>query len=238
MMSPATFEKTPCLTASIADLDLQTMEWFVSRALNGRATALPQASNPEKLLTHLELWREDHPTNGAILLFGRPNHPLPKSYTVKCSRFANSLPAKKPSKRVSVKGTLFDLVDGTLDFLQPSADAAFKLPGEVLREAIVNAVVHRDYTDERQIEVTATPDLIEIWNPGRLTPSLTVDMLRRPHQSIARNPQLSHCLYLSRYTERVGTGTRDMIMTTRGVGLPVPSYEVRDEGFLISFRAQ
>ena len=54
-------------------------------------------------------------------------------------------------------------------------------------------------------------DRLEIWNPGTLPASLTLEKLRQPHGSVPANPLLAEPLYLAKYIERMGTGTGDMI---------------------------
>lgn len=69
---------------------------------------------------------------------------------------------------------------------------------------------------------------MEIWNPGGLPPSLTLEKLRHPHGSVPRNPLLAEPLYLTKYIERMGTGTGDMIRRCREVGLPEPEFSISD----------
>jgi len=52
----------------------------------------------------------------------------------------------------------------------------------------VNAVTHRDYASNASVQVMLFADRLEVWNPGELPPSLTLDELRQPHASIPRNP--------------------------------------------------
>lgn len=51
----------------------------------------------------------------------------------------------------------------------------------MIREAIVNAVAHRDYTSDGFVQVIVFSDRVEIWNPGRLPAGLSEDDLRHPH---------------------------------------------------------
>lgn len=187
-------------------------------------------------MTQLNLLVDGHPSNAAILLFGRKPQAFFRTATVKCQRSPGGEKSKRPTSSKVFKGTVFHLVDETLDFTLSSASGGnqFEIPVDVVREAIVNSVAHRDYTTSANIEVSVFDDRLEIWNPGTPPPSLTIDALRRPHDSLPRNPLIAKCLYLARYSERIGTGTRDMIMTTRGVGLPVPQFAIRNNGFLIS----
>jgi predicted HTH transcriptional regulator len=108
----------------------------------------------------------------------------------------------------------------------------YEIPVEVVSEAIVNAVAHRDYTSNGSVQVMLFADRLEVWNPGTLPPSLTVEMLRQPHGSFPTNPLLAEPLYLAAYIERMGTGTGDMIRRCREAGLPEPEFSVAD-GFRV-----
>ncbi|WP_301663496.1 ATP-binding protein [Methanoculleus frigidifontis] len=71
-------------------------------------------------------------------------------------------------------------------------------------------------------------DRLEVWNPGRLPPSLTLEKLRQAHGSVPGNPLLAEPMYLTGYIERMGTGTRDMIRRCTEAGLPEPEFGVSD----------
>lgn len=94
-------------------------------------------------------------------------------------------------------GTVFDLVDDAVDFVLskialsvgtreagPQAPVRYEIPKEVVAEAIVNAVAHRDYTSNGSVQVMLFADRLEIWNPGALPPSLTLEKLRVAHGSV------------------------------------------------------
>jgi ATP-dependent DNA helicase RecG len=98
------------------------------------------------------------------------------------------------------------------------------LPREVVAEAIVNAVVYRDYTSNASVQVMLFADRLGIWNPGELPPSLTINDLRIPHASIPRNPMIAEPMFLARYVEKAGTGILDMIARCREAGLPAPEF--------------
>lgn len=104
-----------------------------------------------------------------------------------------------------------------------------------IREAIVNAVSHRDYTSNGSVQVMLFSDRLEVWNPGTLSPPLTLAKLRKPHGSVPWNPLLAEPLYLTRYIERMGTGTGDMIKRCRDVGLDEPEFALTD-GFVVTIR--
>ena len=104
-----------------------------------------------------------------------------------------------------------------------------------MSEAVVNAVAHRDYADNASVQVMLFADRLEIRNPGRLPPPLTLEKLRVAHSSVPANPLLAESLYLAEYIERMGTGTLDMIRRCADAGLPEPEFAVAD-GFVATIR--
>ena len=240
------FDAAPCPKATLADLNTVLMAAFVARARSARALPLTPEATPTELLTHLNLLDEGRPTHAAVLLFGRKPQSFLRSSSVKCAHFQGTEVTKPiPSSQV-YKGTVFELIDQAVDFIIPritpaagtrkqrtAAPAPYKIPSEVVRESIVNAVAHRDYTSDSCVQVRLFADRLEVWNPGVLLPPLTLERLGRPHESVPRNRLLAYSLYLARYTERMGTGTRDMIMGCRGAGLPLPEFALND-GFLVT----
>jgi ATP-dependent DNA helicase RecG len=68
----------------------------------------------------------------------------------------------------------------------------------VVREAIVNAVAHRDYASAASVQVSVFADRVEVWNPGMLPPPLTPERLREPHSSLPRNARICEALFLAR----------------------------------------
>ena len=234
--------------ATLDDLDAEGIARFVRHARKARNFPLPAETEPAEVLTHLNLLDDGQPTNAAILLFGK--HPqrfcLPSE--VKCAHFHGTEVAKPiPSYQV-YKGTAFQLVDQAIDFVMskinahvgtrehgPQAPVTYEIPREVVAEAIVNAVAHRDYESNGSVQVMLFADRLEITNPGRLPKALTLEDLRRPHNSIPGNPLLAESLYLTKYIERMGTGTRDMIRLCTAAGLPEPVFHLAD-GFVTTIR--
>lgn len=242
------FDAAPCPAATLADLDPERMTWFLREARRARAFPLSEQATPEELLTHLNLLNAGRPTHAAVLLFGRQPQRFLLSSEIKCAHFHGTQVAKPiPSYQV-YKGTVFQLVDAAVDFVlaklalavgtraeSNQAPVAYEIPPEVVREAIVNAVAHRDYTSNGSVQVMLFSDRLEVWNPGTLPPSLTLQNLREPHGSVPANPLVAEPLYLTKYIERMGTGTRDMIRRCRDLGLPEPAFTVTD-GFVITLR--
>ena len=111
------------------------------------------------------------------------------------------------------------------------APVRYEIPPEVVREAIVNAVAHRDYTSAGAVQVSVFADRVEVWNPGALPSPLTTESLRHPHGSIPRNHRLCDALFLARYIEKYGTGTLMMIRESLAHSLPEPDFAQRGGEF-------
>ncbi len=238
------FDAAQCHGATLDDLDTPAMYRFVRTARRARQLPLPEETPPEDLLRHLNLLRRGRLTNAAVLLFAREPQKFLIASEVKCAHFHGREVAKPiPSYQV-YKGTVFDLVEQAAGFVlsridltigtrseRVQAPVTYEIPKEVVTEAIVNAVVHRDYTDNSSVQVMLYSDRLEILNSGRLPPPLTVERLRVAHPSVPRNPLLAEPMYLLRYIEKMGTGTVDMFRRCAEASLPEPEFDV-STGFL------
>ncbi len=238
------FDAAPCGNAGMNDLDSERMAQFIRTARRVRQFPLPEGTPPPQLLEHLNLLNGDRVTNAAVLLFGKKPQRYLISSEIRCAHFHGTEVAKPiPSYQV-YKGTAFDLVDQATDFVlskinrsigtratSARAPRTYEIPVEVVTEAVVNAVAHRDYADKGSVQVMLFSDRLEVRNPGRLPPPLTLDKLREAHRSVPANPLLAESLYLMDYIERMGTGTLDMIRRCVAHGLPEPEFAVTD-GFV------
>jgi predicted HTH transcriptional regulator len=231
------FEEQPCPDATLDDLDAKAVAAFTRRAREERQFPLAEGAALTDVLTHLNLLLNGQPTKAAVLLFGRnPQRFLP-SAEVRCMHFHGTEVARPvPFYRI-FKGNLFDQVDMAHDFVMSKlnrsvgtraesaqAPVRYEIPPDVVREAIVNAIAHRDYASAAAVQVSVFADRFEVWNPGQLPPPLTPEKLRHPHSSIARNHRVCETLFLARYIEKFGTGTLMMIRECRAHDLPEPDF--------------
>ena len=243
------FDASPC-EATLDDLDEEHLRSFLHTARSARELPLPANGRLGDVLEHLGLLRSEGLTNAAVLLFGKDPQRFFISSEVTCAHFHGTAVAKPMPSHQVYRGTVFNMVDRAVAFVlgriarsvgtraeSTQAPVKCEIPIEVVREAIVNAVAHRDYTENGSVQVMLFSDRLEIWNPGRLPPPLTPAKLRGPHRSIPANPLLADGLYLTKYIERIGTGTVDMIERCREAGLPEPEFDVTDE-FIVRIHRQ
>jgi predicted HTH transcriptional regulator len=241
------FDTSPCADATLHHLSRKRVEWFLDTARRERAFPLKQNTSTQALLTHLNLLEQGRPTHAAVLLFGANPQRFHRTAETKCIH-CHGTEYRRPFASLQVYGgDLFEQADQSLDFVLGkinraigtravgiTAPATYELPPDAIGEAIINAIAHRDYYSNASVEVRLFADRLEVWNPGRLPDTLTLDSLRGDHPSVPYNPLVAEPLYLTRYIERVGSGTQAMIELCKDAGLPEPQFEQRGGFFVVT----
>ena len=165
-----------------------------------------------------------------------------------CVLYRDTLGVGGYADRKIITGTIQELIDETEAFLSQHVPVEGRIEGwkridlpdyplEALREAVVNAAIHRDYTRRGEsIRVFYYADRIEVHSPGLLLPGVTVEQMRRGEvTSKLRNPILAGLLRdIPGYMERVGSGIRLMLEETKQMGLPPPQFREMSE-FVVTF---
>ena len=232
--------------ARIEDLDKNKIRWFVGLAREKRRFPLQYSEeNVHTILSSLHLITEDDGvTNAALLLFAKDVQKWFPSAVVKCAQFYGKRMEKPILSQQIYDGNVFEAVDRAVDFvlsridahvgertISAQVDVSYELPVQAVTEAIVNAVVHRDYASTGSVQVMLFRDRLEVWNPGRLPQGITIIKLSGEHQSIPVNPLLARPVYLAGYIEQLGTGTTDLISRCVNLGLRHPEFR-QDESFV------
>ncbi len=239
--------------ASMKDIDLKKVEDYLNHR-SGRSRQSGRFESSEEVLRGIDCATitskgEMVPTNAGILFFGYdPQHHIPQSEVV-CVLHGDELGIGGYLDRKIITGTLQELIDETEIFLKKQIAVGARIEGwkridfpeypiEALREAVVNAVVHRDYTRiGESIRVFYYSDRIEIHNPGLLLPGITVEQLERGEAPSRLRNQISANLLrdVPGYMERIGSGIKLMIRETRRLGLPPPQFREMSE-VVVTFR--
>lgn len=235
------FETLPCRDASLADLSEQLIAAYVSQrqATSGR----PLGLSHEEMLRSLGCLVEQNgkwtPTHAGIMLFAEDPQRFISQTEVACVRFKGADVVSYVDRR-DLRGPLYQLVDDAEQFIYRHMKVGRRIEGFVgveyreypqaaVREAIVNAVVHRDYGRRGQrIRIFMFDDRIEVYSPGTLPPGVSLEKMRRLEpQSVLRNPTIVGVLrdLGSQYIERLGTGVRRMAAAMETQGLPKPQFE-------------
>ncbi len=233
-------------SAQLADIDEAALGKFLRRALAERRLEIDSALPFAELLDKLELRQEEQLTYAAALLFAKEPQRFALQSEVRCARFKGTESLVFIDMKV-LRGNVVELIDNAekfvmnhirlaaeiVDFLR---EEKWEYPLDAIREALTNAVCHRDYFSTANVHVSIYDDRLEVWNPGALPPELTIEALKRPHNSIPRNPLIARALFLIKYIEHWGTGTERIIKETLAHGLPEPEFSLRDGGLLVVFK--
>lgn len=236
-----------CEEARLKDIDEEKVRWFLREARRQRGLKIPEDTSLDDGLMRLKLLQDGKLTNAALLLFGREPEFIQSE--VKCIRFDGNKPVKPYIDFQTIEGNAFDLVDKAEDFvLRNIKKAIWLVPGQIqreekhdyppgaIREAIVNAVVHRDYSSPSKVQVRVFNGYMEVWNPGKLPEGWTIEKLKRKHESIPKNPLLFKQFFWVKYVEDVGGGTLDMINECENWGIPEPDFEDTGTAIVVTFR--
>lgn len=148
----------------------------------------------------------------------------------------------------TIHGNLFEQVEKTIDLLFTkyiramisyegiSRVETYEYPVAALREALLNAVAHKDYAGCTPIQIKVYADRIRIWNEGQLPENWTVDKLMHEHSSRPYNPDIANAFFRSGYVESWGRGIEIMTEQCSLAKLPPPTITNEGSDFLIVFR--
>lgn len=232
---------------TIDSIDAAKVEDFFRRARTAKKLTIPPDADAKWLLDKLDAVTEEGKiSNAAVLLFAKDPQRKFLSSEVKCLQYwGREVERPIPSYKI-FHGGLIDMIEEALAFVmsridhevgEPSgsgvAPGRDELPELAVREAIVNAVCHRDYVDNGSVQVMLFSDRLEIINPGTLPKGWTADKLLRTHDSKARNLALAQALNWAGYVEKSGNGTESIVRRCLEIGLPMPEYHPDNVDFKI-----
>ena len=233
----------PVERVSLQSLDQTKIEEYLSRKKHERPNLASMSEQQQYELTGIT--RDGQVTMTALLLFGL----YPQAYYPQLSIIATCVPAEEmgildasgnrftDTKRI--EGTLPDMLDGALAFVRANMRVATKIdpktgersdfpqyPMDAVREAVLNALVHRDYsfhTEGMPIQLVMYTNRIEITNPGGLYGRLTIDQLGNA-QPDTRNPVLVTAMETLGKTENRYSGIPTIRYAMKSRGLPAPVF--------------
>ncbi len=109
------------------------------------------------------------------------------------------------------------------------------IPEAALREAVLNAIVHKDYASGIPIQISIYDDKLMIWNPGELPLNWTVDRLLRKHASKPFNPDVANAFFRAGKIEAWGRGIERIFEACKTAGTPKPQLRYEPSGLWVAF---
>jgi len=216
----STWEKMTVIDSGLSDLDQEEIHKTIITANKlTKDKVLP--NDPGEFLNYFQLADFGNVKNGAIVLFGKD----PLKYLPQCRIRITVLPEGKTGDMyddiILIESHLFDAYLNVQEYFKKynSSRSRFdeddwdrktnqKYPTEALDEAIVNAMVHRDYSDiAGEITINIYPNKIEIINSGEIPEDIIKGKNNiKPHHSVLRNPSIAHMFFIRGKMEKIGRG--------------------------------
>lgn len=242
------WEDQPLPQLTIDDIDSREVLITVNEGVqNGRIPEAAATTDPWLALQHLGLINKNKLTSAAVVLFGKhPEKSFPQC-VLKMARF-RGLDKMEFLDNKQVRGNVFELMRATMAFAQIHLPVASTFPTNsleredkpffpfvALREALANAICHRDYTSTSgSISFAIYDDRIEIWSYGLLPAGVNFEDLTQMNQSVPRNHRIANILYYHKLFESWGRGIQLIIKECTQANHPTPFYRVTTGGLMLT----
>lgn len=233
------FDETPCEKFSLED-DLTDDVWALFR----RRARIPAEMEPVTALTNLHLLGADgRMSQAGAWLLARDILKFNVSGDVACALFMGTDKVRILDRR-GFHGDVYSMIDEVVAYILSKINVEYvikhvkreerpELPEEALREAVVNALAHRDYRSTANVQVYIFKDRVEIVSPGGLPAGMTEADLGI--KSIPRNPLLFATLHRMEAVEHIGSGIKRIRNFCREYGVAAPKIEVSQSWFTLIF---
>jgi len=240
------WEDMPVENVSSKDLNENTIHAFFIKAIEKeRIPSDALTMGTELLLRNLSLISEQGQlTNAAILLFGKSVVRASVTASFKIGRFGKS--NHDLLFQDIIETNIFDMADKVMETLKAKyliRPISYKglermepleYPEAALREAILNAIIHKDYSSTYTF-LRVYDDRLHLWNPGVLPEELTIEELKKDHSSYPRNRNIANVFFKAGYIESWGRGTNKIVDACIEADLPEPIIEEEQGGISITF---
>ena len=236
----------------IEDLDAEEIQITLENAIRLGRLESTIHRDVESILRGLGLIHNGKLLNAAVALYGKSEtlRPLYPQLEIRLARFLGKNRLADFADNRQYWGHAFALLRRAESFLMDHVPIAGRVvPGKIVREdqpwyppratreAIANAICHRDYTmPGGAVAVAMYDDHLEIINPGSLHFGITPEMLTRPHESKPWNPIIANVFYRAGIIERWGSGTLNILEWCKENGNPPPVWEERAGAVCVTFR--
>jgi len=236
------WERSLCLEVQIEDLEPAEIERAIKKSNQIRRSVVFDINEKKQFLDFNQLIFNQGYTNGAIVLFGnKPTHHLPQC-TVRIVEFPKGKTGDEFGNTILIEDNLFkafreiqSYFKRTITLVSKFDDSEwvrndeYKYPLQALDEAVINAMMHRDYSDRGgEVFIAVYNDKIEITNSGELPHFLNDAKLKKNHQSVPPNPNITHLVFLTGMIEKVGRGTVLINEQFTKLGHPSPNWDSKN----------
>ena len=235
------FDESPCRRFSLDD-DLDDETWAIFR----RRARIPGHMEPETALANLDLLTSDGGvTNAGAWLLAKDIRRFHASAHLSCALFFGTTKTEILDRR-DFADDAYSIIGGAMTWIRSKINVRYvitgsvnreerpELPLDAIREAVVNAVAHRDYRATANVQVCLYHDRLEVVSPGGLPAGMTEAELGV--KSVPRNPLLFGMLHRMDAVEHIGSGIRRIRDLCRDWRVPAPVIDVSEHWVTVTFR--
>jgi ATP-dependent DNA helicase RecG len=232
------FDETPC-ERFLLEEDLTDDVWRKFR----QRSKIPQDMDAIIALKNLHLFNGDRMTHAGAWLLAEDIQKFNTSANVACALFFGT-DKVRILDRQNFSADVYSMIDAVVTYILSKINIELiikhvkreerpELPEEALREAVVNALAHRDYRSTANVQVYIFKDRVEIVSPGGLPAGMTESDLGK--KSIPRNPLLFGMLYRMDAVEHIGSGIKRIKQICADYGIAAPEIQVEEDWFTVAF---
>jgi ATP-dependent DNA helicase RecG len=229
-------------SATLKDIDTAAINKFRKLAAK-KIPLIAGEKSVQAILLKLNLLERGKLRRAALLLFGKNPKKFYMTAYIKIGKFVSATDLISTD---DIEGNLFDQVDKAIEILRIkyllsniSYEGIYRkdnmeYPEEALREAIINAVIHRNYMGAHT-QLRIDPASLNLWNEGVLPPGIGIDDLKKWHLSKPRNEFLADVFFKAGMIEAWGRGTIKIVDECKKAGLPEPEFREEFGGLSVHF---
>ena len=243
----ANWESSPLPGLSLGDMDDKEISYFLQKAL-GKERIHEGASEESKeiLLDKLHMIKSGYLTNAAALLFTKDPERWFTGAFIKVGYFESNAEIVYHDE---VRGPLLRQIDAAMELIYFKYLKAkisyngvqrveqYPFPSAAIREALLNAIIHKQYESGIPIQVSVYDDKLYIANIGCIPEDWTVDNLLGKHASRPYNPNIANVFYLGGFVESWGRGVEKIFNACKDDNVPEPTYTIHPGDIMIKFDA-
>ena len=228
-----TWDDIPIENFTLQDIDEKTIQKFKNLA-SDRIPGIQKENNLELILRKLNLYDGDSLKRAAVLLFAKnPQKYFIQSHT-KIGKFLSEVDMISNDY---IEGNLIDQVDvilqvlrtkylnSTISFEGIHRKEILEYPYEALKEIIINALIHRDYSNTSNLQIKVYKHKVSFTNGALLPNDITIDKLKQAHASIPKNPLIASVFYKAGLIENWGRGTINILNYCKIQNIPEPEFK-------------
>ena len=228
--------------ATIDDIDVNSLSKFIVESKDKGRMPDTTGLTTKEILDKLRLTEGDKLKRAAILLFGKDPNKFYPNIQVKIGRFGED--ASDLKFQEIIEGNLVHMIDEVQlqlfhKFLTRSVSfegmkriEKGEYPTAALREMLLNALIHRTYMGS-MVQIRIFDNKLSIWNEGTLPYGLSLEDLKKEHNSRPRNPIIAEACFKAGYIDTWGRGILKIINSCKEAGLSEPNITEKDGGILV-----